>query len=534
MKGNMGTCSICKLKTPYMSICMSRTENASRNIVWGILSKIISLGLPFITRTVMINTMGMQYVGLGSLFTSILQVLSFAELGIGSALVFSMYKPIAEGDDKKVCALLNFYRKTYRVIGCVILIFGLAVLPFLQYLIAGDLPNDVNLRALFLIYLLNNVLGYFLFAYKQSLFTASQRTDMISKIGMGLQLISSIAQILVLELLHNYYAYAAIVPAITCLNNICIGILTDKHYPQYKCKGKIEKEELYSIEKKIGGMVFQKIGGIVLTSVDTIVISAFLGLTSLALYQNYYYIITALFGFLTVIMQSIIAGVGNSVVSETTLKNYLDFKKFNFIYIWIISWCTTCLLCLYQPFMQLWVGKDNMFSMEMVVFFALYFFVHKWCDMLYVYQEACGIWWETKFIPFVAAIVNLVVNIILVKAIGLPGILISTIVSVIFIYDTGYAKVLFKTYFASVDKGLKQYWNRQIRYILTASVACIITVMICSLLTIESALLRLILNGVVCMVIPNIIFALAWMRLPEFGYAKGMLMKVTGKLRKND
>lgn len=511
---------------------MSRTENASRNIVWGILSKVISLGLPFVTRTVVIYTMGMQYVGLGSLFTSILQVLSFAELGIGSALVFSMYKPIAEGDDDKVCALLNFYRKTYRVIGCVILTFGLLMMPFLQYLIAGDLPNDINLQVLFLIYLLNNVLGYFLFAYKQSLFTASQRTDVISKIGMGLQLFSSIAQILALVLLHNYYAYAAVIPAITCLNNICVGVLTDKYYPQYKCKGEIEKEELHSIEKKVGGMVFQKIGGIVLTSVDTIVISAFLGLTSLALYQNYYYIITALFGFLTVIMQSIIAGVGNSVVSETVSKNYSDFKKFNFIYIWIVSWCTTCLLCLYQPFMQIWVGTENMFGMEMVVLFALYFFVHKWCDMLYVYQEACGIWWETKFVPIIAAIVNLVVNIILVKTIGLPGILISTIVSVVFIYDTGYAKVLFKTYFTSVDNGLKQYWNRQIRYILTASIACVITVAVCSLLTMESAWLRLIVNGIICVLIPNTVFVLAWKGLPEFVYAKYMLDKFSRKLRR--
>ena len=290
---------------------MNRTENASRNIIWGILNKIISLGLPFIIRTIMIYTMGMQYVGLGSLFTSVLQVLSFAELGVGSALVFSMYKPIADGNDDKVCALLNFYRKIYRVIGCVILALGLVMLPFLKYLIAGDLPKGINLQVLFIMYLLNNVLGYFLFAYKQSLFTASQRTDMISKIGMGLQLISSIAQILSLVLLHSYYAYVAVVPVITCLNNVCIGILTDKYYPQYRCKGKIEKEELHSIEKKVGGMVLQKIGGIVLTSVDTIVISAFLGLTSLALYQNYYYIITALFGFLTVIMQSIIAGVGN-------------------------------------------------------------------------------------------------------------------------------------------------------------------------------------------------------------------------------
>lgn len=168
--------------------------------------------------------------------------------------------------------------------------------------------------------------------------------------------------------------------------------------------------------------------------------------------------------------------------------------------------------------------------MGMVVLFGLYFFVHKWCDMLYVYQEACGIWWETKFIPFIAAIVNLVVNIILVETIGLPGILISTIVSVVFIYDTGYAKVLFKTYFESVNEGLKQYWNRQIRYILIASIACAITVAVCSLPTIESAWLRLIVNGIICVLIPNTVFVLAWKGLPEFAYAKNMLDKFSRKL----
>ena len=513
---------------------MSRTENASRNIFWGVFNKVVSLGLPFVTRTVMIYTMGMQYVGLGSLFSSILQVLSFAELGIGSALVFSMYKPLAEGNDDKVCALLNFYRNAYRIIGSIILLLGLVIMPFLKKLIAGDLPDGVNLQALFSIYLINNILGYFLFTYKQSLFAASQRMDIISRIGIGLQLLSNVMQILVLVLFHNYYLYVIVIPVITCLNNLCIGVLTDKYYPQYKCRGDLEKTELKVIEKKVSGMVFQKIGGIVLSSVDTIVISAFLGLTTLAFYQNYYYIITSIFGFLAVIMESIIAGVGNSVATETTNKNYNDFKKFNFIYIWIVAWCTTCLLCLYQPFMRLWVGKENMFGYGMVVLFALYFYIHKWCDMLYVYQEACGIWWETKFVPLFAAIVNLILNIILVKIIGLPGILISTIMAVLFIYDTGYAKVLFNTYFRKIQGGLKEYWARQIIYLLSALFASTVTVMICSFIEIQSLLLKLIINGVICMIIPNLIFTLIWRNLPEFDYIKVISIRIIGKMVKND
>lgn len=511
---------------------MNRTKNASRNIIWGILSKVVTLGMPFFTRTVMIYTMGMTYVGLGSLFSSVLQVLSFAELGIGSALVFSLYKPIAENDNIKVCALLNFYRKTYRIIGTVILCLGLLMMPFLKVLIAGDTPENVNIYILFAVYLLNNILGYYLFAYKQVLFTASQRMDMISKIGMVLQCVSSILQIAVLFLFQNYYLYVCIIPIITVLNNVCLAILTDRYYPQYKCKGKIDNAELKSIEKKVGGMVFQKIGTIVLSSVDTIVISAFLGLTSLALYQNYYYIITSLLGVLSVIMQSIIAGVGNSVASETNEKNYKDFNKFNFIYIWIVTWCSVCLLCLYQPFMKIWVGTKNMLGTDMVILFSIYFFVHKWCDMLYVYQEACGIWWETKFVPLIAAIVNLVINIILVQIMGLPGILISTIIAVILVYDTGYAKVLFGTYFKPIEKGLFKYWIRQGLYFLSAVLIAAITVFACRGITFKSTICQLIYNGLICVIIPNVIYIIFWNKTPEFGYAKDIINKIIFRLVK--
>ena len=504
---------------------MSRMKNASRNIVWGTLNKIVGLGLPFITRTVMIHTLGIEYIGLGSLFTSILQVLSFAELGIGGAMVFSMYKPIAEGNDVKVSALLNLYRRTYRIIGTIILIAGLCIMPFLDDLVAGDVPTDINLYILFLIFLFNNIIGYFLFAYKYSLFTATQRMDMISKIGMALNCVSSISQIVILLTTKNYYIYVVVVPLTTLFNNLIVGFITDRVFPQYKCRGEVDFSEKKLIEKKVGGMVFQKIGGIVLGSVDTIVISAFLGLRSLALYQNYFYVITALFGFLMVFMQSIIAGVGNSVVSESLEKNYKDFNKFSFIYVWIVSWCTICLLCLYQPFIELWIGKENLLGNEMVLLFAMYFFVHKWCDMLYVYQEACGIWWETKFIPLVAAIVNLIINVVLVQIIGLPGILISTIVAVVFIYDIGYARVLFKTYFKSVKDGLRHYCRRQFLYFVTMLVSAIITGMICHYVKFNVTIVQLIINGIVCIIVPNVLIYIVWNRCEEFTYVKQIVLK---------
>ncbi len=192
----------------------SRTKNATRNIVWGVMNKGISIFLPFLVRTVMIYKMGLQYVGLGSLFSAILQVLSFAELGVGSALVFSMYEPMERGNEEKINALLNYYRKAYRIIGGVILAIGMILLPFLKYLIKGEAPSEINLYYLFGIYLLNNVLGYFLYAYKQSLFMASQRVDRVSVINSLTQVLMCLLQIISLLVLGNYYVYAAIIPIV--------------------------------------------------------------------------------------------------------------------------------------------------------------------------------------------------------------------------------------------------------------------------------------------------------------------------------
>lgn len=506
---------------------MSRTKNASRNIVWGILNKIITLGLPFVTRTVMIYTLGMNYVGLGSLFSSILQVLSFAELGIGSALVFSMYKPIAEENNAKVCALLNFYRKTYRIIGIVILVLGLAIMPFLNFLVAGDVPKGINLQILFTIYLANNLVGYFLLAYKQSLFTASQRVDMISKIGMALQVLSSLAQIIILLTIKNYYFYALVIPAITVINNLLVGILTDKAFPQYKCEGNIEKNEQKEIEKKVGGMLFQKIGSIINSSADTIVISSFLGLRILGVYNGYYYVITALVGLIAVIQQSMIPAIGNSIVLDSVEKNLKDFKKFQLLYLWIIVWWSACLLGLYQPFIRLWQGQENMLSNLIVLLLVIYFFTFKMGDVSWMYRESMGLWWECRFIPLITAIVNLVSNIILVNVIGLPGVLISTIVSMSFINLPWNSKVLFLNYFKSTKEWIR-FMLRTAMYFLSMVIVSGITLGVCILLP-GTGWTNLILRMIVCGIVPNILLILINIKNPEFKSAGQFVLRVFPK-----
>ena len=204
---------------------MSRTQNAIRNMSWGFAQKIITLLMPFITRTVLIKVLGAEYLGLSSLFTSILGLLSLAELGVSNAIISTMYKPIADNDKETICALVAFYRKAYYAIGTIITIVGIAIIPFINKLISGDVPTDINIYILYFIYLFNTAVSYFLFAYKNCLFLAHQRNDINSKVQTGCMILQNVLQVMLVLLFKNYYCFAVIIPACSILINIVTSIL---------------------------------------------------------------------------------------------------------------------------------------------------------------------------------------------------------------------------------------------------------------------------------------------------------------------
>ena len=209
-------------------IKLSRTKNAVRNIYSGMFNKIFTIFFPFLIRTVLIKKIGIEYAGPNSLFSSILQVLNLTELGFASAVVYSMYKPIAEDDKDTICALLNFYKRVYFIIGLVILALGTAVMPFLPHLIKGNIPQDINIYVLYSIYLVNTSLSYLLFGYKNSLLNAHQRRDVISNILTITQGLMNICQLLILVTIKNYYLYVLMMPIFTVLNNVMVGIETKR------------------------------------------------------------------------------------------------------------------------------------------------------------------------------------------------------------------------------------------------------------------------------------------------------------------
>lgn len=229
---------------------IERTKNTIRNIAFGSLSRVINIVLPFISRTAILYMMGTQYLGLSSLFSSILSFLSLTELGVGAAMIYSMYKPIAENDDETICALLNLYKKLYRLIGAVILLLGIALMPFLKLLVPEELPPDIDLYVLYFIYLLNSVLSYWVFAYKNALLQAYQRSDINSKIASIITIVSYTVMLTTLFVTRNYYAYVIWLPIFTILTNVIRLIAVDRCFPELRPKGEVSVELKRSILKK--------------------------------------------------------------------------------------------------------------------------------------------------------------------------------------------------------------------------------------------------------------------------------------------
>ncbi|WP_252232970.1 MULTISPECIES: lipopolysaccharide biosynthesis protein [Clostridium] len=503
-----------------------RTKNATRNIIFGIILKIYQIAVPFIIRTAMIYLLGIEYLGLNSLFISILQVLNLVELGVGSAMVFSMYKPIAEDNYYEICALMHLYKIYYRIIGLCIMILGLILIPFIPKLISGEVPDAINVYILYLLNLAATVLSYWLFAYKNCLLTAHQRTDVTSKITLATNSIQYIFQFLVLIIFRNYYYYLIIALFSQALTNIVTAIIVTKMYPRYEAIGKLDSLTVKEINQRIKDLFTAKLGAVVTNSVDTVVISAFLGLTILAEYNNYYYIMSSIFGLVSVLFSSCTAGIGNSLVTESKEKNYNDFLKFTFIISWLTGFCTCCLYSLYQPFIFLWVGSEFMLNNFTVVLFCLYYYVYELALIFATYKDAAGIWHEDRFRPLIGACVNLILNLYMVKIIGINGILLSTIISYIFVAMPWLIHNLFNILF---KRNSIKYIIKLFKHGIVTIIACILNKYICGLVDGQDYI-AFFFKIIISCIVPNIVFLIFLWRSWEFKQSVVMVKKI---LRRN-
>ena len=500
-----------------------RIKNTKRNILFGLLQFIVSQALPFVVRTILIYRLGAEYLGLNSLFSSILGVLSLMDFGFGTAMVYCMYKPIAEGDTEQICAQLAYYRKIYRLIGLAIMIAGLALIPFLKILIKdADMPGDLNICICYLVFLSDTVISYLLYGYLTAVPTAFQRRDILSRVSLITSFFSCAVRVIILLLSTNFYIYLLVLPVEAIVRNLIVSFVVRRRFPDIECRGSISLEQKNDLKKKVSGILINRLTNTSRNTIDSLCISAFIGLSMAGIYSNYYFVMSSILSCGIMVCHSMLASVGNSIAVENIEKNYSDMRKFDFIFMNIVSWATVCMLCLYQPFIQIWVKEEMMLGFPVVIGFCVYFYFMESGAIQWLYHQGAGLWWECRYVMVGEATANVLLNIALCKFMGVFGIVLATVLTVFVTNCVLCPRILFKQYFK--NEKLKEYWTDHICYMVTMILTAGISWGVCSSLlprsmvgnAMGSSILCLVGRLVVCTVLSTLLFWLIWHKSRRF------------------
>lgn len=490
----------------------SRTYNTIRNTAFGVGGKLVTYVLTFVYRTVFIYTLGKTYLGVQGLFSNILSMLSLAELGIGSAITFSLYKPLAEKDTKRIQGLMNFYVKSYRIIGIVVAIAGLSITPFLDKFIKEKM-NIPYLHLIYVLYLSDSVLSYF-FAYKRSIIIADQKLYVESLNSSIFSLIRNALQICWMLLFKSFIPVLVIQSLCTFLSNVSISRKSEKLYPYLKASNneKLNTESQKDLFKKIRAMISHKIGSVVVLGTDNLLISTFVGIEFVGMYSNYTMIISMILTFIQQFSQSLVSSIGNFVALESVDSAKKTLNQLFFVQYWIYSFCSICLFILFNPFITFWLGGDYTFNSWIVTLIVLNFYIGGMRQTVLAFRDSLGLYWYDRHKPILEAITNLIASILLLKYYGIAGIFLGSLISTVTTSLWIEPFVLFKYYF---HNGLKGYFIKYVVYSIV-TIAVSILMYAVSLFIFNGSILSLILLFLLCAIIPNAVMYGVYFKTPEF------------------
>lgn len=407
----------------------SRTRNSTRNILFSFANQGLVTILTFITRTVLVKQLGAEYVGVNGLFTNIISMLSLAELGINIAIPYSLYGPLANGDQKKVATLMRLYSKIYCIIGVIVLVVGCSLTPFLKSIVK-EMPDIPSIRIIYLLFVLNAGMSYF-WAYKGLLITSDQKAYLLSKINNYCSIALAVFQCAVLLFTHDFIFYLLCATLITVVKNIWISRLCDKRYPYIKEKYnyRLEAQELTEIKKNVFAVSLYKVGTVLLNSTDGIIISKFLGVVVNGYYSNYTMITNALNSVLSQVINGFTASVGNATATENDDFNYSLFCRLDFVNFWFYGVTTICLWALMNPFITIWLGVKYRLSESCVWAISMNFYVLGMLGVNSTFRNTYGLFWYGKFRPLIMSVINLMLDFILVIRIGVFGVVFATLIA---------------------------------------------------------------------------------------------------------
>ena len=487
----------------------TRTLNSKRNIIVGILSNCLIPVFAFVIKSATVRYFSVDYNGLTGFFASVLQVLNIAELGFSTAIIVNLYKPLKENDAAAICGILAYFRRIYRIIGLVILAGGLIVSPFLKLLLGDTGVIGENIYILYFIYLAEKVCGYLLFAYKEALFNAAQRFDITKTVYVIIYFVRGCLQLLALIVFRNFYIFAAVFLLATVVYNLALNILSKKKFAQYYPEGNIDEATKKEVIKQVAGLSVSNVLGVSRDSLNSIIVTSYLGLYISGQYSNYLTIYDAVIGFFLIITKAIQASIGNSIVSESVEKNYADLTRMEFLHNIFVTACAAYMICLYQPFMKLWMGEKLMFSDPVMMLFVLYFYIRAMSEVKNAYFSALGYWWKAKWIFVAEAIVVITLMLVLGKLFDVAGIIIAPSISILTVNYIGTTHLLFKEYFNS---GKKEFYTNRIIYTVITVIICSIAWYLCTLIPYEGipglAVRIAVCTLVLLLTVPAVMFAI--------------------------
>lgn len=423
----------------------SRTKNSIRNITFSFGYQVLVLILGFINRTIFINILGVNYLGISGLFSDILSMLSLADLGFGVALTYSMYKPLAENDYRRLAGLANLYKKVYRIIALAVSLIGLALVPFLKYLVHLSRPIP-NLQLYYILFLANTVASY-LVVYKTSILTADQKDYMLSKYRSIFSFFQTVFMTLFLWLTHNYTVYLCVQVFFTYAVNFYCSYIAEKEYPFIKEKVELPFSEVKEIFRNLYSVFLYKISGVLLNATDNTLISVLVNTSMVGYYSNYSMIITNVTNLINTLFYSLTASLGNLVVKEKAERRYQVFQMIQSVSIILSTICICGFTFLIQDFIRLWLGNKFVLDYPILIAIIINFYLSIILLPIWVYREATGLYQQTKYIMVITALINLVLSIWWGQIFGVAGILLASAVARLSTYVWYEPILLFKEYF---------------------------------------------------------------------------------------
>lgn len=502
---------------------MGRVKYATRNIAFGYLSNAITLLLGFVLRTVFITKLDETLLGVNGLYTGVLSLLSLAELGIGTALNFSLYEPVAKKDYEKIKSYMQLYKKAYRTIAMVVAIIGLLLTPFLKYIIKNPGNNTLkDLTLYYLIFLFNTVSTYFV-SYKYSLVNAEQKNYIQTNIITITKAVTVSLQIIGLLVMPNFYLYLIISAMVELIQKIFVSIYLDRRYPYLKDKDiqPLTKDETSLVVEKTKALVFHKVGDVARLQTDSIIISAFIEVALVGIVDNYNMVISSVSNFVNIIFNSVLSSFGNLIATENKEKQYSLFKVYRFFARWIYGFSATGFFVLLTPLVMLWLGNDWTLPGTVIGCILIDYYFKGDRIVLSNFKTAAGVFEQDKYLALIQGAVNLIISIVLVQKIGLVGIYIGTIVSGM-IANITKPIIIYRVCF---DKRAISYFVDSLKYGTVMIITLFISMLVRRSIFTEVTILSFIVMAIALTIIFNTIFILVFRKTEEFKYLWGIVIR---------